>query len=73
MAHRINLELDIQGALSSGAFTVARDLLYKVKALNHVRSILDRKFLNEFSLASAKNIEAFLWVFIVDTLYSKIL
>ncbi|XP_060527282.1 integrator complex subunit 8 isoform X2 [Cylas formicarius] len=35
LIHRINLELDIQGALSSGAFTVARDLLFKVKALNH--------------------------------------
>uniref|UniRef100_A0AAR5NXE3 INTS8 TPR repeats domain-containing protein n=1 Tax=Dendroctonus ponderosae TaxID=77166 RepID=A0AAR5NXE3_DENPD len=61
LTHRINLELDIQGALSSGVFTVARDLLYKVKALNYVRCILEKKFLNEFSLAVAKNIDAFIW------------
>lgn len=61
LAHRINLELDIQGALSSGIFTVARDLLYKVKALNHVRCTLDRKFLNEFALSNVKNAEAFIW------------
>lgn len=62
LAHRINLELDIQGAISSGVFTVARDLLYKVKALNYVRCILDQKFLNEFSLSPGKNVDAFMWV-----------
>lgn len=62
LTHRINLELDIQGALSSGVFTVARDLLYKVKALNYVRCILEKKFLNEFSLTVSKNIDAFIWV-----------
>lgn len=62
LAHRISLELDIQGAISSGVFTVARDLLYKVKALNYVRCILDRKFLNEFSLMPGKNVDAFMWV-----------
>ncbi|CAG9764754.1 unnamed protein product [Ceutorhynchus assimilis] len=61
LGHRINLELDIQGALSSGVFTVARDLLYKVKALNYVRCILDKKLLNEYSVASDKNVDTFFW------------
>lgn len=62
LSHRVNLELDIQGALSSGAFTVARDLLWKVKALNYVRCILDRNFLVEYSLSVSKNVDAFIWV-----------
>mgnify|MGYP006948249841 CR=1 FL=1 len=62
LSHRINLELDIQGAISSGIFTVARDLLIKVKALNHVRCIMDQKFLNEFSLSNGKHVETLLWV-----------
>ncbi|XP_066143354.1 integrator complex subunit 8 [Euwallacea fornicatus] len=61
LAHRINLELDIQGALSSGAFTVARDLLLKVKALNYVRCVLDRKSLNELCWDMEKNVDSFLW------------
>ncbi|XP_076267977.1 integrator complex subunit 8 isoform X1 [Rhynchophorus ferrugineus] len=61
LVHRLNLELDVQGALSSGVFTVARDLLYKVKALNHIRCVLDRKMFNEFPLTNAKNIDSFLW------------
>lgn len=56
------MELDIQGALSSGAFTVARDLLFKIKALNIVRSVLDKKPLYQYSFSSVKNIEIFIWV-----------
>ncbi|KAJ8928547.1 hypothetical protein NQ314_018885 [Rhamnusium bicolor] len=63
LAHRLNLELDIQGALSSGAFTVARDLLFKIKALNIVRCVLDRKPLYHYSVFSVKSIEIFLWAF----------
>lgn len=39
--YRTVLELDIQGALSSGKFTVARDLLQQVQALNAIRGALD--------------------------------
>nr|CAD7454749.1 unnamed protein product [Timema tahoe] len=39
LVHRDNLELDIQGALSSGKFTVARDLPMQVMTLNTVRRI----------------------------------
>ncbi|XP_044263221.1 integrator complex subunit 8 [Tribolium madens] len=54
LAHRITLELDIQGALSSGTFTVARDLLNKIRALNVVRCVLDRKPTYHCSLKSAE-------------------
>ncbi|XP_030752565.1 integrator complex subunit 8 [Sitophilus oryzae] len=57
LVHRLNLELDVQGALSSGVFTVARDLLYKVKALNHIRCVLEKKLLNEFALSHSRNID----------------
>ncbi|XP_037300356.1 integrator complex subunit 8 isoform X2 [Manduca sexta] len=41
MVHRQVVELDIQGSASSGAFTVARDLLNRVSALNAVRYALE--------------------------------
>nr|CAI5853943.1 unnamed protein product [Callosobruchus analis] len=55
LVHRLNLELDIQGAISSGIFTVARDLLQKIKALNIVRCILDQKPLYQYSSNVLKN------------------
>ncbi|XP_050296923.1 integrator complex subunit 8 [Anthonomus grandis grandis] len=66
LVHRINLELNIQGAVSSGIFTVARDLLLKVKALNQVRCVLERKFLCEFSLRVPKNVDTLLWAIQVN-------
>jgi len=39
MVHRDQLELDIQGAISSGKFTVARDLLLHVQCLNIARRL----------------------------------
>ncbi|XP_041974446.1 integrator complex subunit 8 [Aricia agestis] len=41
LVHREVVELDIQGSASSGAFTVARDLLNRVSALNAVRYALE--------------------------------
>ncbi|KAJ8912846.1 hypothetical protein NQ315_007978 [Exocentrus adspersus] len=66
LIHRLTLELDIQGALSSGAFTVARDLLFKIKALNVVRSVLDKKPIYQCSFVSNKNVDMFLWAFQVS-------
>lgn len=63
LIHRINLELDIQGALSSGAFTVARDLLQKIKVLNIIRCVLDKKPLNQYSSAF-RNVDMLIWVII---------
>lgn len=40
LVYRATLELDIQGALSSGKFTVARDLLLQVQTLNVVRKVI---------------------------------
>lgn len=42
MCYRVGLELDIRAAVSSGKFTVARDLLSKIQSLNVVRSTLDK-------------------------------
>lgn len=38
--YRDTLELDIQGAMSSRKFTVARDLLLQVQTLNVVRRVV---------------------------------
>ena len=38
--YRDTLELDIQGAMSSRKFTVARDLLLQVQTLNMVRRVV---------------------------------
>lgn len=40
MVHREHLELDIQGAVQSGKFTVARDLLIHVQCLNIARRLV---------------------------------
>ncbi|XP_056638700.1 integrator complex subunit 8 [Diorhabda sublineata] len=61
LMHRINLELNIQGALSSGVFTVARDLIQKIKALNIIRCVLDRKPLYQYTLSLFKNTDTLLW------------
>ncbi|KAG5899842.1 hypothetical protein JTB14_012313 [Gonioctena quinquepunctata] len=61
LMHRLNLELDIQGALSSGAFTVARDLLQKIKVLNIIRCILDRKPFYQYSVSAFKNTDLLIW------------
>lgn len=60
--HRLNLEMDVQGAISSGAFTVARDLLQKIKAFNIVRCVLDGKPLYQYSESSLKNVDLLLAV-----------
>lgn len=41
MVHREHLELDIQGAVQSGKFTVARDLLIHVQCLNVARRLAE--------------------------------
>lgn len=60
--HRINLELDLQGALSSGGFTVARDLMQKIKALNIIRCVLDKKPMYHHTLSSYKTTDTLIWV-----------
>ncbi|XP_026281611.1 integrator complex subunit 8 [Frankliniella occidentalis] len=40
MVHREHLELDIQGAVQSGTFTVARDLLIQIQCLNVARRLM---------------------------------
>lgn len=61
MTHRQVVELDMQGAASSGAFTVSPDLLNEVSALNAVRYALDGglpsthpEFLNKFKTVGIK-------------------
>lgn len=62
ICYRTILELDIQGATSSGKFTVARDLLSKIQALNTIRCILDQKAAFHCSPVTPKNVDTFLWV-----------
>lgn len=62
LTHRLNVELDIQGALSSGTFTVARDLLNKIRALNIIRCVLDQKPIYHGSFSYEKNSEILVWV-----------
>ncbi|CAH0550288.1 unnamed protein product [Brassicogethes aeneus] len=59
LSHRLNLELDIQGAVSSGTFTVARDLLSKIKASNIVRCVLDQKPLYQCAIVNEKDADSF--------------
>ncbi|XP_072936114.1 integrator complex subunit 8 [Epargyreus clarus] len=68
MVHREVAELDIQGSASSGAFTVARDLLNRVSALNAVRYALEGgipsthpDFLNKFKTVGVKFIDLLFW------------
>lgn len=68
MIHRQVVELDIQGSASSGAFTVARDLLNRVSALNAVRYALEGglpsthpDFLNKFKIVGIKFFDLLFW------------
>ncbi|OWR47070.1 integrator complex subunit 8 like protein [Danaus plexippus plexippus] len=68
MVHRDVVELDIQGSASSGAFTVARDLLNRVAALNAVRYSLEGgipsthpDFLNKLKTSGIKFFDLLLW------------
>ncbi|XP_047540457.1 integrator complex subunit 8 [Vanessa atalanta] len=68
MVHREVVELDIQGSASSGAFTVARDLLNRVAALNAVRYALEGgipsthpDFLNKFKTLGLKFLDLLFW------------
>lgn len=68
MIHRQVVELDIQGSASSGAFTVARDLLNRVSALNAVRYALEgglpsthQEFLNKFKTVGIKFFDLLFW------------
>ncbi|CAH0699083.1 unnamed protein product [Spodoptera exigua] len=68
MIHRQVVELDIQGSASSGAFTVARDLLNRVSALNAVRYALEgglpsthQDFLNKFKTVGIKFFDLLFW------------
>lgn len=63
LSDRVILELDIQGAISSGTFTVARDLLPKIQALNTVRCILDGKPVYQYNNVITTNLDIFIWVF----------
>ncbi|KAF5274403.1 hypothetical protein FQA39_LY07283 [Lamprigera yunnana] len=60
LLYRINLELDIQGALRSGKFTVARDLLPKIQSLNAVRSILDKSCIYHYDF-DITTFDTFMW------------
>lgn len=77
--YRTVLELDIQGALSSGKFTVARDLLLQVQMLNVIRNVLDNKscftgdFIHRIKCGGQKAIDILFWVSITDLFYSTIL
>lgn len=62
LSDRMILELDIQGAISSGTFTVARDLLAKIQALNTVRCILDGKPVYQYNNIINNNLDVFIWV-----------
>lgn len=68
MIHRQVVELDIQGSSSSGAFTVARDLLNRVSALNAVRYALEGglpstypEFINKFKTVGIKFFDLLFW------------
>lgn len=68
MVHREVVELDIQGSASSGAFTVARDLLNRVSALNAVRYSLEGgipsthpDFINKFKTLGVKFFDLLIW------------
>ncbi|XP_044746312.1 integrator complex subunit 8 [Coccinella septempunctata] len=61
LTYRINLELDIQGAMSSGSFYVVKDLLPQIKALNLVRCILDRKPIHQYHITLSRNPDVFIW------------
>ncbi|KAI5632528.1 integrator complex subunit 8 [Phthorimaea operculella] len=68
MIHRQVVELDIQGSASSGAFTVARDLLNRVSALNAVRYALEGgipsthlDFINKFKTVGIKFFDLLFW------------
>lgn len=61
LTYRINLELDIQGAMSSGSFYVVKDLLSQIKALNLVRCVLDGKPIHQYHITLAKNPDVFIW------------
>lgn len=68
MIHRQVAELDIQGSATSGAFTVARDLLNRVSALNAVRYALEggipstqQDFLNKFKTVGIKFFDLLFW------------
>lgn len=66
--HRQVVELDIQGSASSGAFTVARDLLNRVSALNAVRYALEGglpsthpEFIIKFKTVGIKFFDLLFW------------
>ncbi|KAF5275218.1 hypothetical protein FQR65_LT04252 [Abscondita terminalis] len=60
LLYRINIELDIQGAITSGKFTVARDLLPKIQSLNAIRSIIDKSCAYHYEINN-NNIDSFVW------------
>ncbi|XP_045513039.1 integrator complex subunit 8 [Pieris brassicae] len=68
LVHREVVELDIQGSASSGAFTVARDLLNRVSVLNAIRYALEGgipsthpEFLNKFKTIGIKYFDLLFW------------
>lgn len=56
LMHRLNLELDVQGGISSGTITATNDILAKIKAFNKIRYILDRKPI--YQAANVKQIDS---------------
>ncbi|GBP21416.1 Integrator complex subunit 8 [Eumeta japonica] len=70
MVHRHVVEMDIQGSASSGSFTVARDLLNRISALNAVRYALEGgipsthpDFINKFKTVGIKFVDLLFWAF----------
>ncbi|VVD01426.1 unnamed protein product [Leptidea sinapis] len=68
LVHREVVEMDIQGSASSGAFTVARDLLNRVSVLNAVRYALEGgipsthpEFINKFKTIGIKYFDLLFW------------
>lgn len=59
--HRINLELDIIAAQSSGKFAIARDLLPKIQSLNAIRCVLEQKGTHNYNFISEKNQDFLVW------------
>lgn len=61
MCYRVSLELDIRAAVSSGKFTVARDLSSKIQSLNVVRSTLDKNLPYNYDYGSVSP-SSLVWV-----------
>lgn len=73
ISDRVILELDIQGALSTGIFTVARDLLPKIQALNTIRCILDNKPIYQYNNLITSSSDIFVWVKVTRNFFKTLI